>query len=98
MVKLAGRIIEGLNEALAHAKGEDVPGLTVHVPEGLDVAEIRRRTGLSQTAFAATVGVSVGTLRNWEQGRRAPEGPARVLLALLARNPRIVAETLGEAA
>ncbi|HEX2555072.1 MAG TPA: helix-turn-helix domain-containing protein [Microvirga sp.] len=61
----------------------------------MDVGAIRKQVGLSQNAFAATIGVQVGTLRNWEQGRRQPEGPARVLLALLERNPRIVAEVLG---
>jgi putative transcriptional regulator len=88
------RIVQGLREALDHAKGEEVPGLMVHVPAHVDVAAIRRRTGLSQDAFSRRIGVSSGTLRNWEQGRRSPEGPARVLLAMLDRNPRIVEETL----
>ncbi len=92
------RIMTGLGEALAHARGEEVPGLRLHVPEGIDVAAIRRRTGLSQAAFSARIGVALATLRNWEQGRRAPEGPARVLLAMLDRNPRVVEETLGAAA
>lgn len=90
----ADRILKGLQEALDHAKGEDVPGLMVHVPTMVDVASVRRRTGLSQDAFSRRIGVSPATLRNWEQGRRYPEGPARVLLALLDRNPRIVEETL----
>lgn len=88
------RIVQGLREALDHARGEDVPGLVIHVPASVDVAAIRRRTGLSQDAFSRRIGVSPATLRNWEQGRRAPEGPARVLLAMLDRNPRIVEETL----
>jgi putative transcriptional regulator len=87
-------IMQGLREARAHARGEDVPGLKVHLPESLDVAAIRKRTGLSQGSFANTIAVPVGTLRNWEQKRRQPEGPARVLLALLDRNPNLVAETL----
>jgi putative transcriptional regulator len=87
-------IMQGLREALAHARGEDVPGLRVHLPANLDVAAIRKRTGLSQGSFANTIAVPVGTLRNWEQKRRQPEGPARVLLALLDRNPNLVAETL----
>jgi putative transcriptional regulator len=93
--KAADRIMRGLSEALAHAKGEDVPGIRVHVPASVEVARIREKTGLSQAAFAARIGVSLGTLRNWEQKRREPEGPARVLLAMLDRNPRIVEETLG---
>jgi putative transcriptional regulator len=88
------RIMQGLQEAVEHARGGDVPGLVLHVPEKVDVAAVRRRTGLSQAAFSRRIGVSPATLRNWEQGRRAPEGPARILLAMLERNPRIVEETL----
>jgi len=87
-------IMQGLQQALAHARGEAVPGLKVHVPQNLNVASIRKRTGLSQESFASTIAVPVGTLRNWEQKRRQPEGPARVLLALLDHNPKLVAETL----
>jgi putative transcriptional regulator len=61
----------------------------------IDVQAIRQRTGLSQPDFAQSIGVSVATLRNWEQRHRTPTGPARVLLRLLERNPRIVEETLG---
>ena len=88
-------IKQGLEDALAHAKGKDV-GTRVHkveVPEP-DVAAIRARAGLSQAEFARSIGVAVGTLRGWEQGRRRPDGPARVLLALLEKRPRIVQEEL----
>lgn len=91
------RLMGGLNSALAHAQGNPPEGTRVHIPEVLDVAAIRQRTGLAQPAFAATIGVAVGTLRNWEQKRRTPEGPARVLLALVERHPQIVAETFGTA-
>lgn len=89
------RIMTGLEEALAHSRGDEVPGLRVYVPESIDVGSVRARTGLSQAAFAGQIGVPVATLRNWEQGRRAPDGPARVLLAMLERNPQIVRDTLG---
>lgn len=94
MGNAADRIMRGLGEALAHAKGEAVADLVLHIPAQVDVSAIRRRTGLSQAAFSRRIGVSPATLRNWEQGRRTPEGPARVLLAMLERNPRIVEETL----
>jgi putative transcriptional regulator len=94
MAKIFDDVMEGLQEALAHTRGEKVPGLKVHVPKELDVAAIRKQTGFSQTAFAETIAVPVGTLRNWEQKRRRPEGPARVLLALLEQNPRVVVDTL----
>lgn len=66
----------------------------LRLPSAIDVSAIRRKARLSQTAFARRIGVPVATIRNWEQGRRSPQGPARVLLALLDRNPRIVEETL----
>lgn len=89
-------ILKGLDQARRHLAGETVEGIRVHhieIPEP-DVSQIREQTGLSQTAFAGSIGVSVGTLRGWEQGRRKPEGPARVLLALIAKNPNIVQEEL----
>jgi putative transcriptional regulator len=91
-------LMRGLKEARAFAKGKPVPGTRVHVPPEIDVAAIRSRTGLSQAAFSRQIGVSVATLRNWEQHRRKPEGPALVLLALLKRDPKIVENMLGRAA
>ena len=55
-----------------------------------DVRAIRSRHGLSQTQFAALIGISAATLRNWEQGRRRPEGPAQVLLRVAAKYPEAV--------
>ncbi len=49
--------------------------------------KIRDKYGLSQDKFAALMGISVATLRNWEQGRRKPEGPARILLMVAAKHP-----------
>jgi putative transcriptional regulator len=60
-----------------------------------DIAATRRRLGLSQTEFAAWFGISPGTLRNWEQGRRVPEGPARVLLRVIERDPEAVRRAIG---
>lgn len=60
----------------------------------MDVKAIRRRLDKSQTEFALMIGVSVATLRNWEQGRRRPEGPARALLQVAAANPAAVAAAL----
>jgi len=88
-------LIEGLNEALAFARGE-ATGAVVHqvaVPT-VDVAAIRASTGLSQSAFARSIGVAKGTLLNWEHGRRRPTGPAQVLLAMIARRPSLVGELL----
>src|SRR5689334_9597960 len=59
-----------------------------------DLVAFRAMLGLSQPAFAIALGIQVGTLRNWEQGRRTPEGPAIALLRLAARHPRLLLESL----
>ena len=65
---------------------------------GKDVATLRRFIGLTQARFARAMGISVHTLRNWEQDRRSPEGPALALLRIAARHPRILRENLKSAA
>lgn len=89
------RIIQGLEEALAWSKGEDVPVRVtrVQVPD-VDVSKVRRRMGLSQTQFALKFGFSPATLRNWEQGRVRPDTPTRVLLAVIAKHPESVEDVL----
>lgn len=77
-------ILDGLREI---KRGE--VGRIVNVP---DVASIREKTGLSQSRFAALLGVSVRTLQDWEQGRRAPSGAARTLLMVANRNPEALLE------
>lgn len=68
------------------------------IEAGEDVAALRRFVGLTQKQFAQAMGISVHTLRNWEQGRRQPEGPAVALLRIAARHPRILRENLEAAA
>lgn len=77
-------ILEGLREL---KRGEI--GRVVIIPS---VSSIRERTGLSQAKFAALLGVSVRTLQEWEQGRRAPSGAARTLLMVAAKNPQALLE------
>lgn len=89
------QLIARLGAVLALTDSGQSLGEGLFIPDTLDVAAVRNKTGLSQAAFARRIGVSVGTLRNWEQRRRRPQGPARILLALLDRNPRIVEDTLG---
>ncbi len=87
-------VMRGLAEAEAHLGGKKVPDLKAHIPAALDVARIRAATGLTQREFAERIGVSKRTLENWEQGRRVPQGPARVLLLLLGKDPEAVLKTL----
>lgn len=65
---------------------------------GEDVSALRRFVGLTQAEFARAMGISVHTLRNWEQGRRTPEGPAIALLRIAARHPRVIRENVRTAA
>jgi predicted transcriptional regulator len=60
-----------------------------------DITALRRFVGLTQVQFAQAMSISVHTLRNWEQGRRQPEGPAIALLRIAARHPRIIRENIG---
>jgi putative transcriptional regulator len=92
------RIIRGLDQAIAWARGEDVPvrPSVVEVPT-VDVRAIRRKLKLSQAQFATKFGFAPATLRNWEQGRTKPEGPARVLLAVIAKHPEVVEDVLRKA-
>lgn len=88
-------IKQGLSEAIEFAQGKPT-GARVHrveVPQ-VNIAAIRARTGLSQAAFANSIGVAKGTLLNWEHGRRHPTGPAQVLLAMIAKRPSLVEELL----
>lgn len=95
MTKAYDSVMEGLHEALAFAEGKNSKAVvhTIEVPT-VDVAAIRKKTGLSQPDFAKSIGVAKGTLLNWEQGRRQPTGPARILLAMIARKPSLVSELL----
>ena len=63
-----------------------------------NVKRLRERLGMTQEAFAAAYRIPVGTLRDWEQGRKRPDAPARAYLKVIARNPKVVADLLGEAA
>src|ERR1700757_1420179 len=94
---LGRRLIAGLQDALAHTRGElALPNYTVTVPEHVDVAKLRRRLGLSQVAFARSFGLDVTALHAWEQGRRRPDRAARVLLAVIAREPKAVLRALAD--
>jgi len=81
---IGSEILEGIREI---KRGE--VGRIVTFPP---VAETRARVGLSQSEFARLLGVSVRTLQEWEQGRRTPSGPARMLLAIAHKNPRALLE------
>ena len=87
------RLVTSVKQAGAIRRGQLKLGRTTDFrPE--DVQAIRTRLKKSQQEFALMIGVSVATLQNWEQGRRQPEGPARALLRIAAKNPQAVAKAL----
>jgi len=89
------KLVNGLQEVLAYAKGEKTAGrTTVVVPKDVDVKSIRVRLHLSQQEFAMRYGFPVATVRNWEQRRRRPEGAARLLLRIIEAKPEAVEEVL----
>lgn len=92
----AKRIIDGLHEAIAHARGEVAPvrERIVRVPDNIDVYAIRSKLGLSQREFAFRFNFNLATLQQWEQKRRFPEGPARTLLTLIDRAPEQIQKLL----
>ena len=87
--ELFDELVASVREGGAILRGQKKPA-RVFVVDGPDVKQIRSKYDLSQSEFASMLGISVATLRNWEQGRRAPVGPARVLLQVAAKHPDAV--------
>ncbi|MGN2413917.1 NadS family protein [Pseudomonas syringae] len=90
---LFDRLVESMTEMDEIDRGERQPSREFHI-NAAQVKKIRQATGLSQATFAKHIDVAVGTLRNWEQGRREPEGPARALLRAIHNDPEHVLAAL----
>lgn len=98
MTKPGSRILQGAREALAFAEGKgDAGAFRIHVPETVDVKRIRRKLGLSQQAFAAHYGFTVGRVRDWEQGRSPIDTPSRILLLVIEKEPEAIERALAAA-
>lgn len=87
--ELFDELVTSVREGGKILRGEAKPARTFTM-ESPDVKEIRKNFKLTQDEFAALLGISVKTLRNWEQGRRVPEGAARVLLQVAAKHPEVI--------
>lgn len=91
------RIIDSMKEAVAIAQGAMPEGsYTVHIPETVNVKAIRASLGLSQAGFAARFGLSLHSLRNWEQGKRTPDPAARAYLKVIEKAPDMVTGILAQ--
>ena len=93
MGKFAKDMITGMTEAAAYANGKKADA-AVHVVEVPDVRAIRRRLHMSQHEFADAYRIPLATLKNWEQGRRAPDAPAAAYLQAISRKPQIIRDAL----
>ena len=92
------KILEGLNEALAHAQGNlAARESSVRIPDMIDVRAVRAALGLSQAEFALMFGFSIDTVRNWEQAKRVPNAQARALLKIIENEPAAVKRALAMA-
>jgi putative transcriptional regulator len=87
------RIEKSLKDAIAYAEGKEVK-VRVYRPLRVNVQRVRHNVGMTQTQFAATFGIGLGTLRHWERGDREPKGAALVLLNMLAKEPKTVLRIL----
>jgi putative transcriptional regulator len=89
MSTFADDLLQGLAEAVAYVQG-DAAGARGSVVEVVDVRGIRLGLGMSQAEFADAYRIPLATLKNWEQGRRVPDGPAAAYLQVIAREPAVV--------
>jgi len=91
--KLFQELIQSVREMKAIHRGAAKPSRTFDVESPMSVVRVREKLGVSQPMFARLLGISEKTLQNWEQGRRTPTGPAKVLLKVAARHPKLLLET-----
>lgn len=91
--ELFDELVASIREAGAIHRGEKKPSRVFNIKKP-DIKAIRAAMSMTQKQFAALLGISVNTLRNWEQGRREPEGPARVLLLVAAHRPDAILESI----
>jgi putative transcriptional regulator len=94
--ELFAELLSSVREGGRILRGGSKPSRSFEIKEP-NVVAIRERYGLSQDQFASLLGISVRTLQNWEQGRRRPRGPARVLLRVAANHPDAILDTLRKA-
>lgn len=93
MTSAFSSIKQGLEEALEFSQGKASKAV-IHKFSALDVKKVRAKVGMSQNEFASAFGISVSTLRHWERGDRSPQGPALVLLNVVAKEPQAVLNAL----
>lgn len=96
---IGSELIQAMGEAIEYVRGQDKDSVThtIEVPDNINVPKIRKEMALTPSQFASKYGFSYKTVQHWERGDRRPTGPARILLAILAKEPNIVNKYLGRA-
>lgn len=98
MSKLGKKLIAAAKEGIAIARGEADPGsYRLHVPAKIDVRAMRRKLGMTQELFAVRYGLTLARVRDWEQGRSAPDGAVRAYLKVIEKEPEAVERALARA-
>lgn len=93
--ELFDELLQSVREMKAIRSGKAKPSRSFNFDVPAEVAQIRGKLKMSQPIFARLLGISEKTLQNWEQGRRQPTGPAKVLLQVAARHPKLLLKTVG---
>ena len=95
VMSAASKVLRGLDQAIAHARGEaEAKERRISIPDAIDVRAVRMALGLSQAEFALMFGFKVDTIRNWEQEKRVPNAQARALLTIIENEPDAVMRAL----
>jgi putative transcriptional regulator len=98
MTILGKRLIQSAKEARKIARGEaDAKTYKMHIPAEIDVRAVRARLKLTQEEFSVRYGLTLARVRDWEQGRSAPDSAARAYLTVIEREPKAVARALAGA-
>ena len=95
MSKLGKKLIAAAREGIAIARGEaDPANYRLHVPAKINVRAMRRKLGMTQKSFAVRYGLTLARVRDWEQGRSAPDGAVRAYLKVIEKEPEAVERAL----
>lgn len=92
---MASKLLQGAREMLAHAKGE-LKAARVTVVQVVNVKAVRKRLDMTQKEFAQAFDLPLGTVREWEIGRRVPDQAAQVLLSVIAAKPKVVQQVVSK--
>ena len=96
-LNLGNELVQAMQEVAAHIENKKkLQSRIVHIPDTIDIKSLRNDRGLSQKDFAERYGFTLSAIKDWEQGRRRPERAARILLAIIKKQPQLVEKILNQ--